>query len=111
VTFSEELAAMGPFHLPPVRFTASNHETPQAIRFRVAVSANGGVRHCFPLNSSGDTSLDEQAREYLSLMRATPEKPSSMETASSDVWGIASIDWGNDLTIPPASPPNPLPAP
>jgi hypothetical protein len=110
VTFSEELAAMEPFHLPPVRFTAANHETPQTIRFRVAVSASGEIRHCFPLNSSGDTSLDEQARQYLSLVRASPKRPLLLEAASSDVWGVASIDWGNDVTGP-VPPLNQVPRP
>jgi hypothetical protein len=97
VEFSEELADFGDAHLPPARFAASNNESPQVVRFRVALSPRGEVRYCFPLNSSGDTALDEQARLYLVLARFG-------RTAGADprslTWGIATLEWGNDVTPP-----------
>src|SRR5438128_6181038 len=41
VSFSNELDAFGPATLPELKFVASNGETPEAIRFRVAVSRLG----------------------------------------------------------------------
>src|SRR5258707_13091100 len=69
VSFSNELDAFGPATLPELKFVASNGETPEAIRFRVAVSRLGEIRYCFPMNSSGDQELDEQARLYLTRCR------------------------------------------
>ena len=97
LSFSDELAPMGTAQLPTRQFLASNKETPQAIRFRISVTATGEIRHCFPLNSSGDPALDEQARQYLALGRFNPP---TQEEEASDTWGIATIDWGNDVGRP-----------
>ncbi len=107
VSFSDELTRVGTSHLPALRFTASNSETPEAVRFRIAVGPRGEIRHCFPLNSSGDTALDEQARQHLALVRFTPNTPPSETTAPPDVWGIVTIAWGNDVTRPAAPALNP----
>src|SRR5437773_9767219 len=61
VSFSNELDAFGAPTLPQLSFAASTGETPQTIRFRVAVSRFREVRYCFLVNSSGDPALDEQA--------------------------------------------------
>src|SRR5207244_1444749 len=53
-SFSTELNSLGAPHLPGPSFAASNNEPPDHIRFRVAVSARGDIRYCFPLNTSGD---------------------------------------------------------
>src|SRR2546428_2080033 len=60
VSFSEELEAFGAPMWPDPSFAASNGETPETIRFRVAVSGLGEIRYCFRLNSSGNPELDEQ---------------------------------------------------
>src|SRR5438132_2756877 len=65
VSFSSELDGLGVARLPSLKFNASTGETPEAIRFRVAVSRLGEIRFCFPMTSSGDPALDEQARLYL----------------------------------------------
>jgi len=101
-SFSTELNNLGAPHLPGPSFTASNNESPDNIRFRVAVGARGDVRYCFPLNRSGDPALDEQARQYLMLCRF-PGKPASDESGQSLIWGIATIEWGNDVARPPAT--------
>jgi hypothetical protein len=97
VSFSKELEVFGHPTLPSLTFAASTDDSPQATRFRVAVSTIGEIRYCFPLNSSGDSALDKQARRYLSLCRfsespATPEKSNPFLT-----WGIATIEWGSDV--------------
>ena len=46
-----------PCHNP--RF--ATEETPETLRFRVAVNDLGEIRYCFPINSSGDLTLDEQS--------------------------------------------------
>src|SRR5438876_9042601 len=91
VSFSEELQRLGGLTLPEPSFSASNNETPEAIRFRVAVGGTGEVRYCFPLNSSGDPVLDEQARRYLTLCRFPSQHGQPFEL----VWGIATVEWGN----------------
>src|SRR4029450_5858897 len=62
VSFSSELDGLGVATLPPLRLGASAGGGPEAIRFRVAVSGLGEIKYCFPMNSSGDPELDEQAR-------------------------------------------------
>jgi hypothetical protein len=91
VSFSEDLLSLGDPSLPEYSFTASNNETPEAIRFRVAVGSTGEIRYCFPMNSSGDPLLDEQARRYLTLCRFPLQQGSTL------VWGIAIVEWGTDV--------------
>ena len=47
VSFSEELAGFGAPTLPAPKFAASNNESAQNVRFRVAVGSAGEIRHCF----------------------------------------------------------------
>jgi hypothetical protein len=90
---------LGQIKLPPPHFIGSTGEPPENIRFRVAVNNQGEIRYCFPLNSSGDPALDEQARLWLirSRLQSTPAENNS------DVlqWGVAIIEWGNDVSPPP----------
>jgi hypothetical protein len=100
VAFSEELRDFGQAQFPTTKFSASSNEQPENVRFRVAVGPRGEVRYCFPLNSTGDTGLDEQARKQLALTRFQPRSTSADQTL---VWGIATIEWGNDVAHPPAT--------
>ena len=102
VSFSDEFSVLGTANLPAAHFSASNSETPRAVRFRIAVGSNGEVRHCFPINSSGDTSLDEQARQHLALARFSPNASTPPSADQPDIWGIATVDWGNDVARLPA---------
>jgi hypothetical protein len=99
VTFSSELQQLGGAKFVPANFKASAGETPQNAQFRIAVDAKGAVVYCFTLASSGDAGLDEQAREHLALCRFPPASNSD-----SLVWGIATIEWGNDVTTASAKP-------
>jgi hypothetical protein len=102
VEFSEELTSFGAANLPAARFAASNSESPQAVRFRIALSPRGELRYCFPINSSGDTALDEQARQHLALVRF-PQSAKTEPENQSLVWGIATVEWGNDVAPPPSA--------
>jgi hypothetical protein len=104
VSFSSELDALGAATMPALKFVASNRETPDAIRFRVAVSRLGEIRYCFPMNSSGDPALDEQARLYLARCRFPKSAPSDGESDALLTWGIATIEWGGDIARPQARP-------
>jgi hypothetical protein len=115
VLFSSELAGFGAPTLPSPAFTASTNEAPQAIRFRIALSERGEVRYSFALNSSGDPALDEQARHYLMLCRFPARVSSAKEATAAEstiggpssqslVWGMATIEFGNDV-LPPKPPP------
>jgi hypothetical protein len=104
VSFSNELEAFGDPTLPSLSFAASNNEPPQAIRFRVAVSGIGEIRYCFPLNSSGDPALDKQARRYLMLCRFSKARASAENNDSFLTSGIATIEWGSDVTRPRPAP-------
>jgi hypothetical protein len=96
-SFSNELQLFGAPILPESAFAASNEEMPETIRFRVAVSKLGEVRYCFPINSSGDPALDEQARLYVARCRF-PQNIANADKADSFLtWGTATIVWGNDI--------------
>jgi hypothetical protein len=100
VAFSEELTDFGAAQFPAAKFSASSNEQPESVRFRIAVGAHGEIRYCFPLNSSGDASLDEQARKHLALTRFAPGSTTRDQAL---VWGFATIEWGNDVTHLPAT--------
>jgi hypothetical protein len=97
VTFSNELRELGSPNFANANFKASLLEPPQSARFRVAVDGGGAVRYCFILNSSGDPALDKQAREHLALCRFAARPIANSEAL---VWGIATIEWGNDVVQP-----------
>jgi hypothetical protein len=99
ISFSEDLAPLGAPTLAPARFVASNKETPETLRFRVAVNELGEIRYCFPMNSSGDPALDEQARLQVIRSRFT-DRGTRGNPDSPLVWGIATIQWGNDVARP-----------
>jgi hypothetical protein len=94
VLFSNEIESLGKPELPPPQFGTSSNQSVEAVRFRIAVSSYGEIRYCLPLNSSGDHGLDGQARNYLALCRFPPKSKPSEQSLT---WGIATIEWGNDL--------------
>jgi hypothetical protein len=93
ISFSKELDQFGPAILPELGFARSNEEAPETLRFRVAVNELGEVRYCFPINSSGDPKLDEQARLQVVLSRFSKNR----EAGASLIWGTAIIQWGSDI--------------
>ena len=96
ITFSID-ESVGTPEIPPLKFTASPKEPPQAAQFRVAVSSRGDIRHCFVENSSGDRSLDEEARRHLLLCRFPTRANDVPRDESNLVWGTATLEWGNDV--------------
>jgi hypothetical protein len=107
---SDDLTKLGKLSSPPARFTASTRESPESVRFRIAVEPSGTIDYCFRLNSSGDPALDEQARHYLLLSRFPGRLP--MAGGGNDgllTWGIATVEWGNDVAPPPSNTPAPSP--
>ena len=107
VSFSQELEAFGTPMLPDPSSATSKGETPETIRFRVAVSGLGEIRYCFPLNSSGDPALDEQARRYLTRCRFSQNPKSAGKVDQFLTWGIATIQWDRDVTRPRPTPTEP----
>jgi hypothetical protein len=101
VAFSNELDRLGQPTFVPTTFKASTDEPPQNAEFRVAVNRQGAVVYCFGVTSSGDPALDEQARQYLALCRFSGR---STPNEDSLVWGIATIEWGNDVATSSAKP-------
>jgi hypothetical protein len=100
ISFSKDLDQFGVPSLPQSRFVASNKEAPQTLRFRVAVNEFGEIRYCFPIDSSGDPALDEQARLQVIRSRFPPNRETGRNPSASLVWGIATIQWGNDVVRP-----------
>jgi hypothetical protein len=100
VSFSKELGVLGAPTLPEANFGASNEETPQTIRFRVGVNNLGEIRYCFAVNSSGDPTLDEQARLYVARCRFAKGTVNPGKTDWFLSWGIATIEWGTDIARP-----------
>jgi hypothetical protein len=101
VVFSSDLQQLGAAKLAGGDFKAAATELPQDAQFRVAVDAQGAVVYCFTLTSSGDAALDEQARQRLALCRFPT---ASRADSGALVWGIATIEWGNDVATPNAKP-------
>jgi len=104
VSFSKEFDVFGVPIPPEANFAASNEETPQTIRFRVGVNKLGEVRYCFAFNSSGDPALDEQARLYVARCRFYKSTVNVGKDDSFLFWGIATIEWGNDVARPQPQP-------
>jgi hypothetical protein len=100
VSFSNELDVFGVPILPEPAFVASNEEMPETIRFRVAVSKLGEIRYCFPVNSSGDSALDELARLYVAHCRFSQNTANAGKADSFLAWGTATIVWGDDIARP-----------
>jgi hypothetical protein len=94
ITFSDELDRLGQPKFAPANFKGATREPPQNAQFRIAVDPGGAVVYCFSLTSSGDAALDEQAREYLTLCRFSAGLTSARDSL---VWGIATVEWGNDV--------------
>jgi len=97
ISFSNELDQFGVPSLPKSEFAASNEDTPEALRFRVAINDLGEIRYCLPINSSGDPALDEQARLQLIQSRFPQNKRAGNRPDSVLVWGIATVQWGSDV--------------
>jgi len=91
--------------VPQSAFATSNEETPETLRFRVAVNDFGEIRYCFPINSSGDPALDEQARLQVVRSRFSQNRQTGTKPGSSLVWGMATIQWGSDVARPQEAPP------
>lgn len=113
VTFAGELQQLGAPKFVPANFKTSTNEPPQNAQFRIAVDAKGAVVYCFTLASSGDGGLDELARQHLALARFAAKAaglaaPKPSGEGGNDVegltWGVATIEWGNDVVAPGAKP-------
>jgi hypothetical protein len=102
VRFSPELEKSGPAQSPDFKFKASGQTSPQAAQFRIAVNEKGEVRYCFLQSSAGDPALDEQMRKYLALCRLLPGTDRKGQTAENLIWGMATVEWGNDIAAAPA---------
>jgi hypothetical protein len=100
VGFSEELTALGNIKLAGQQFAGSTAEPPENVRFRIAVNQSGEIRYCFRLNSSGDSNLDEQARLWLVQSRFSPQQSGTGTDDQNLVWGVATVEWGNDVAHP-----------
>jgi hypothetical protein len=100
IRLSHELEVLGALQGPEIKFFTSMHDSPRTAAFRVAVDLHGAVRYCFLENSSGDITLDEQARKYLALSRLSPVDAGTTKSESDFVWGMITIEWGNDIVPP-----------
>ena len=97
IRLSHELEILGALQGPETKFFTSMHDSPRTAEFRVAVDLRGAVRYCFLEKSSGDIALDEQARKYLALSRFPPIGNRKSEVENDQVWGMVTIEWGNDI--------------
>jgi hypothetical protein len=100
ISFSKEFDELGAPTVSQSPFVTSNKETPETLRFRIAMNDFGEIRYCFPINSSGDPTLDEQARLQVIRSRFPPHTGAGSKPGSSLVWGIATVQWGSDVVSP-----------
>jgi hypothetical protein len=108
IHFSRELDSLIAPQMPELKFSASTHEAAESARFLVGVNEKGEVRHCFLQASSGDAALDEQARKYLAVTRFPAIRNAPASVPAGLIWGTATLEWGNDVALPPT--PNPSPS-
>lgn len=106
IQFSPEFETFGAPQFPETHFARAGNDPPEGAVFRVAVSAAGDVRYSMIQHSSGDTALDEQARQALAFCRFPSRQNPKSEIENDLIWGTANVQWGNDL----ASAPQPSPA-
>ncbi len=99
-TFSDLPAQSAPT-FPAFTFHLSRPDAPANARFRIAIDHAGVVQYCFLIDSSSDTALDEQARQFLLLCRFSSRNETGL------LWSIATILWGNDFA--PLASPTPAP--
>jgi hypothetical protein len=107
IRFSPELDSLISPQTPELKFTASRRDAYEPARFLIAVNEDGQVRYCFLQSSSGDATLDEQARNYLAASRFPALRNSKPENRNELTWGNATLEWGNDIAAPPAPSPAP----
>lgn len=100
VTISEEIQSRGDLQTPEFQFETSLLGAPENLRFQVAINRFGEIRYCLPMNTSGDASLDRQARDFLAQTRFAPDPSAS----DSETWAVATVDWGTDVKRTPATP-------
>lgn len=103
VTFSSEVSELGESQAPSTKWSASTREPPQSAEFRVAITDNGILRYCLLENSSGDAALDEQAQRYLARFRFAGNAGKNSSREQDLIWAIATVEWGNDVALPPSS--------
>lgn len=104
IRFSPELDSLIPPQTLELKFNSSGREAPEPARFLIAVNDKGEVRHCFLQSSSGDIALDEQARKYLAASRFPAIRDAPSANRPPLIWGVATIEWGNDITAPSPAP-------
>ena len=110
LTFADADERLGAPELPPLQFTTTNQELPEAAQFRVGISARGYVQYCFLETSSGDPALDAQARNHivrtrfptidmqkLVLRERREPNGSKIENTVVLLWTTATVEWGNDI--------------
>ena len=93
VLISEEIQSRGQLQPPEFQFETSMLGAPENVRFQVAVNRFGEIRYCLPMNTSGDASLDRQARNFLAQTRFAADPGASDD----ETWAVATVDWGNDV--------------
>jgi hypothetical protein len=101
ISFAGALESLGKVEKPAMKFSASTREPPQSAHFRVGVTQTGVVRYCFLQRSSGDSSLDEQARAYVMRCRFAAKETAPPKDPDGLNWATATIEWGNDVSAPP----------
>jgi hypothetical protein len=104
IRFSPQFVSLISPQTPELKFTATSREQPEPAEFVIAVNDKGEVRHCFLKSSSGDATLDEQARKYIAASRVPAVRNSPGSAPESLTWGEATVEWGNDIATPAASP-------
>jgi hypothetical protein len=104
ISFSKEFDQFGAPMVPQSGFATSTEETPETLSFRVAVNGSGEIRYCFSINSSGDPTLDEQARLQIVRSRFSQNKQTGSKPDPVLVWGTATIQWGSDVARPQQAP-------
>ena len=104
--FSQDLTDLGPAEFPATHFARIGRDAPDAALFRVSVNSQGEIRNAILARSSGDSALDEQARQALALVRFSQIDRRKFSAPDAIIWGTATVQWGNDVAPPADSRPS-----
>lgn len=96
--FSDPLRDLKVAH-PDLKFRLTSREAPESARFRLAVDSSGAVRYTFLEQSSGDATLDAQARQVLAQSRFQMGARPTQDL----LWATATFEFGTDLELPPGA--------
>ena len=93
LSFTGELGRRPVAALPPLAIKTKSSKVLEPATFLVGVDARGMVQYVMPQSSSGNTTIDAEAGDYLSRLKLAPGEHSIN-------WGRVTVQWGPEIYAP-----------